>query len=58
MDEGAHDAEALGDYTSHNATRLTVEQVAELIEQLPEVRRVLSEVRAVSAPTTVAPPAA
>ncbi|HYO18963.1 MAG TPA: polysaccharide biosynthesis protein, partial [Dermatophilaceae bacterium] len=45
VDEGGHDAETLKDYTSHNTTRLTVEQVAGVLEQLPEVRRVVAEVR-------------
>ena len=44
-DEGEHDVELVQDYTSHNTTQLSVDQVAELVEQLPEMRKVLAEVR-------------
>jgi UDP-glucose 4-epimerase len=45
FDEGEHEVEQVQDYTSHNTTRLTVEQVADLLEQLPEMQQVLAEVR-------------
>lgn len=46
VEEGAHAVETLEDYTSHNTNRLTVEQVAEVVAKLPEMRKVLAEVRA------------
>jgi UDP-glucose 4-epimerase len=45
VEEGEHAVEHAQDYTSHNTTRLTVERVAELIEQLPEMQKVLADMR-------------
>ena len=44
VEEGEHTVEEVQDYTSHNTTRLTVEQVAELLQQLPEMQQMLAEV--------------
>lgn len=41
-DTGTHTVEHAEDYTSHNATRLTVDEVATLVAGLPEMRQVLS----------------
>jgi UDP-glucose 4-epimerase len=45
VEEGDQSVEHVQDYTSHNAQRLSVEQVAELIEQLPEMQQTLAAVR-------------
>jgi UDP-glucose 4-epimerase len=44
VEEGEHAVEQVKDYTSHNTTRLDVEQVAALIAQLPEMQTLLAEV--------------
>lgn len=46
VEEGDHDADELADYTSHNTTRLTVEQVAEVVAALPEMQRLMAELAA------------
>jgi UDP-glucose 4-epimerase len=43
-EEGGHRVEHLEDYTSHNTQRLTVEQVAELVAGLPEMKAALARV--------------
>jgi UDP-glucose 4-epimerase len=45
FEEGEHAVEHVQDYTSHNTKRLSVEEVAALIEQLPEMQPVLALVR-------------
>lgn len=45
VEAGAHEVEQVLDYNSHNATRLTVDEVATLIEGLPEMQRVMSSLR-------------
>ena len=45
VDEGEHEVENVQDYTSHNTTQLTVEDVAAMVERLPEMQQVLAEVR-------------
>jgi len=42
VEEGDHGVEQESDYTSHNTERLTVEQVAALLENLPEMREALA----------------
>ena len=42
VEEGGHEVEHERDYTSHNTDRLTVEQVAALLENLPEMREALA----------------
>ena len=42
VEEGDHAVEQESDYTSHNTKRLTVEQVAALLENLPEMREALA----------------
>ncbi len=42
VDEGGHEVEHEHDYTSHNTERLMVEQVAELLAGLPEMREALA----------------
>jgi len=42
VEEGGHEVEHERDYTSHNTERLTVEQVAELLAGLPEMREALA----------------
>ena len=44
VEDGEQEAEELTDYTSHNTTRLDVEQTAALIEKLPGMQKVLAEV--------------
>ena len=44
VEDGEQEVEELTDYTSHNTTRLTVEQTAELIEKLPGMQKVLAGV--------------
>ena len=39
VDEGEHEVEHVHDYTSHNTTQLTVEEVAAMVERLPEMQR-------------------
>jgi UDP-glucose 4-epimerase len=45
VEEGEHDVEHVHDYTSHNTARLSVQEVAGLVGGLPEMQRVLAEVR-------------
>ncbi len=42
VEEGGHEVEQESDYTSHNTQRLTVEEVAALLENLPEMREALA----------------
>ena len=44
VDEGEHAVETEHDYTSHNTQRLSVEEVAELLAKLPEMREALAKV--------------
>ncbi len=44
VEEGGHSVEFKQDYTSHNTERLSVEQVAELLSGLPEMREALAKV--------------
>ena len=39
VEEGGHQVEHKHDYTSHNTNQLSVEEVAELLTDLPEMRR-------------------
>jgi UDP-glucose 4-epimerase len=41
VEEGNEGIDEIADYTSHNTNRLTVEQVAELVASLPEMRAAL-----------------
>jgi UDP-N-acetylglucosamine 4,6-dehydratase len=45
VEEGGPEIEQVQDYTSHNTTRLSVDEVARLIEQLPEMQQTLAMVR-------------
>lgn len=45
VEKGEHDAESQNDYTSHNTQRLTVEEVAKILEALPMMKTVLNELR-------------
>ncbi len=45
VEEGTAAVGEVADYTSHNTTQLTVEQVAEILERLPEMQKVLAEAR-------------
>lgn len=45
VEEGERQVAELGDYTSHNTTRLSIEETAEVIAGLPQMRQVLAEVR-------------
>lgn len=45
VEDGEQEPVELTDYTSHNTTRLTVEQTAEVIAQLPAMQKALAEVR-------------
>ncbi len=45
VEDGEGGVTDLDDYTSHNTTRLTVEQTAAIIEKLPKMRELLAEVR-------------
>ena len=45
VEDGEQEPVELTDYTSHNTTRLSVEQTAEIITQLPAMQKVLAEVR-------------
>ncbi len=45
VEDGEQDIDELADYTSHNTTRLTVEETAAVIEKLPGMQKVLAEVR-------------
>jgi UDP-glucose 4-epimerase len=45
VEHGEQSVEHVHDYTSHNTARLGVEQVAEMVEQLPEMQQVLAEAR-------------
>ena len=42
VEEGGHDVEREHDYTSHNTQRLSVEEVAALLSDLPEMREALA----------------
>ena len=42
VEEGGHAIEREHDYTSHNTQRLSVEEVAELLNELPEMREALA----------------
>ena len=44
VEEGEHAVETEHDYTSHNTRRLSVEEVAELLSELPEMREALAKV--------------
>ena len=44
VEEGGHEVEHEYDYTSHNTQRLSVEEVAALLEDLPEMREALAKV--------------
>lgn len=44
-ERGERDVEQAQDYTSHNTTRLDVEQTMELLLTLPEIQRIQAEVR-------------
>jgi len=44
VEEGEHAVETEHDYTSHNTQRLSVEEVAELLSELPEMREALAKV--------------
>ena len=44
VEEGGHIVEFEQDYTSHNTEQLSVEQVAELLSGLPEMRKALAQV--------------
>lgn len=43
VDNGAGEATPLDDYTSHNTTRLTVEETAAMIEKLPQMQALIAE---------------
>ena len=45
VEDGEQEPVELTDYTSHNTTRLTVEQTAAIVERLPAMQKVLAEVR-------------
>ncbi len=45
VEDGEGEVAELDDYTSHNTTRLTIEETAEVIEKLPKMQEVLAEVR-------------
>ena len=45
VEDGEKKLPEVDDYTSHNTTRLTVEQTASIIEKLPTVRQLLAEAR-------------
>ncbi len=45
VEQGEAGMDDIEDYTSHNTTRLTVDQVATTLEKLPEMQKVLAEVR-------------
>ena len=38
VEKGEHDSEVLDDYTSHNTRRMTVDEVAEAVAELPEMQ--------------------
>ena len=42
VEEGGHAIEREHDYTSHNTQRLSVEEVAALLSDLPEMREALA----------------
>ncbi|MCB9427714.1 MAG: polysaccharide biosynthesis protein [Actinobacteria bacterium] len=44
VEEGGHQVEHKHDYTSHNTNQLSVEEVAELLTDLPEMRAALAKV--------------
>ena len=44
VEEGEHAVETEHDYTTHNTQRLSVEEVAELLSELPEMREALAKV--------------
>lgn len=45
VEDGESEVAELADYTSHNTNRLTVEETAAVIEQLPKMQELLAEVR-------------
>ncbi len=45
VEDGEGEVAEIDDYTSHNTTRLTIEETAEVIEKLPKMQEVLAEVR-------------
>jgi UDP-glucose 4-epimerase len=45
VEQGTEGIDEITDYTSHNTRRLTVEQVAEILEELPEMRAALVEAK-------------
>lgn len=46
VEEGEHDSEKLTDYTSHNTRRLSVDEVADVVSALPEMRKFMTELAA------------
>lgn len=42
VEEGGEEVEELSDYTSHNTRRLSIEETATIVEQLPAMQRVLA----------------
>lgn len=45
VEHGTAGMDVISDYTSHNTQRLAVDEVAELLESLPELQRLRAEVR-------------
>ena len=45
VEQGTEGIDEIADYTSHNTRRLTVEEVAEILVGLPEMHKVLGDVR-------------
>lgn len=45
VDAGEHEVEQVQDYTSHNTTQLSVDQVVEILEHLPEMQGALAQLR-------------
>ena len=46
VEHGTEGIDEIADYTSHNAHRLTVEEVAAILEELPEMQNALAEAHA------------
>lgn len=45
VEHGSETIDQFADYTSHNTKRLTVEEIASLLEQLPEMQRAIAQAK-------------
>ena len=45
VEHGSETIDQFADYTSHNTQRLTVEEIASLLEQLPEMQRAIAQAK-------------